>query len=92
MRSVALLSVIGFSFVVGCASAPPPKPVSVETTSAVVPSREAFTPPDQWEMQIADRPAGDTSKDAPASKVQPDTTAGKRQSGGLVTMPGKRSQ
>ena len=74
---------------VGCASAPPPKPV--ETTSAVVPSREAFTPPDQWEMKIADRPADDTSKDAPASKVQPDTTAGKRQSGGLVTMPGKRT-
>ena len=90
MKIVALLPLLcllGVSSVVGCASAPPPKPV--ETTSAPVPSREAFTPPDQWEMQIADKPADDTSKAAPAGRIQADTTAGKRQSGGLVNMPGK---
>jgi hypothetical protein len=96
MKPVALLiSVLGVCSLVGCASAPPPKPVEpVETTNAVVPSREAFTPPDQWEMQIADKPAAGTAsdavKDAPATKVQADTTAAKRQPGGLVTMPGKR--
>jgi len=90
---VLLISVLGVCSVVGCASAPPPK--AVETTNAVVPSREAFTPPDQWEMNIADKPAAgtasDAQKDAPATKVQADTTAAKRQSGGLVTMPGKRT-
>ena len=73
-----------------CASAPPPKPAAVETTAAdVAPSREAFTPPDQWEMKIADKPVTDTNKEAPAGRVQADTTSGKRQPGGLVTLPGK---
>ncbi len=96
MKTVALLSVLGVCSLTGCASAPPPKPTTpVETTGAMVPSREAFTPPDQWEMQIADKPAAgtttDVAKDAPATKVQADSTAAKRQTGGLVTMPGKRT-
>jgi hypothetical protein len=95
MKLVVLLGALGVCSLVGCASSPPPNPATpVETTSAAVPSREAFTPPDQWEMQIADKPAGtasETGKDAPATKVQADTTAGKRQPGGLITMPGKRT-
>ncbi len=83
MGTLALSSFI----VVGCASAPPPPAAPVETTGASLP-REAFTPPDQWEMQIADKPASDIDKDAPATKVAPRTTADKRQKGGLVTMPG----
>jgi hypothetical protein len=87
MKTAALLAFVSIASVAGCASAPPPKPV--ETTSAVVHSREAFTPPDQWEMQIADKPAAEVDKNAPAGRVTPESTAAKRQAGSIVTLPGK---
>jgi hypothetical protein len=75
--------------VAACGSKPPPPAAQPETTSADVPSREAFTPPDQWEMKIADKqPEATTKDDAPATRAQADTTVSKRQSG-LINLPGK---
>jgi len=75
--------------VAACATKAPPPPAQAETTSAPLPA-EAYNPPDEWEMTIADKPqAPETAKkDAPPPlQGQPDTTAGKRQSGALITLP-----
>ena len=85
MKSLFLVAVVGL---VACASKPPPPPVQAETTSASIP-REAFTPPGEFEMTIADKPDNAEAKkqNAPANSGQADTTASKRQSGALMTLP-----
>jgi hypothetical protein len=81
-----MISIVGLSLLTAaCASNPPPP---VQTTSAPLPS-EAYTPPDQWEMTIADTKAEDGKKKdtPPPLQGQADTTASKRQQGALITLP-----
>jgi hypothetical protein len=84
--SAAILAILAAA----CASTPSPKPAQpVETTSADLHSKEAFTPPDQWEMSIADKPQAEPKKDdLPVHGGQADKAASKRQQG-LITLPSK---
>jgi hypothetical protein len=90
MKVLSLSSAIFAVFASACASTPSAKPAQpVETTSADIHSREDFTPPDQWEMKIADRPEAEPKKDdLPVHGGQADKTAAKRQQG-LITLPSK---
>jgi hypothetical protein len=55
-----------------------------------MPSRDMFTPPDEWQMTIAEkRPMEAPKENLPAFHGQADTTANKRTSGRLVTLPTK---
>ncbi len=91
MKSLSFTAAMLGLFVAACASATAPAPArSVETTSAITPSPEAFTPPDAWEMSIADKPTVERRKDEPTAKQGfADTTASKRQAGALVNLPTK---
>jgi hypothetical protein len=85
MKLRALIPIFALAMF-GCASKPPPPPAHAETTSASLPP-EAFKPPGEVEMTLDDKGEGEAKKQPPATRGQADTTASKRQSGTLMTLP-----
>jgi hypothetical protein len=81
-----LLTILAIYLVAACASKPPPPAAQAETTAAPLPA-EAYNPPGQWEMTIADGTEAKKKDAPPPLQGQADTTANKRQSGALITLP-----
>lgn len=91
MKTALLVAgIFGLSAAAACT--PARSPQDVETTSAIVPSADAFKPPGSWEMTIADKePLAEAPKEpTPEHRSHADTTASKRQSG-LINLPSKSS-